>query len=221
MTQDEMKKAAAWAALEYVEKGSIVGVGTGSTVNHFIDALETVKDSIKGAVSSSMASTERLEKLGIQVFDANEVASLDIYVDGADEINPQNEMIKGGGAALTREKIVAAIAQRFICILDDSKKVDVLGAFPLPIEVIPMARSYVARELVKLGGDPCYREACVTDNGNIILDVHNLSITQAKKLEDQINAIAGVVTVGLFANRGADIVLEGTPQGVVKTERVE
>ncbi|MBV7297771.1 ribose-5-phosphate isomerase RpiA [Enterovibrio paralichthyis] len=217
MTQDEMKKAAGWAALEYVTKGSIVGVGTGSTVNHFIDALETMKEQIKGAVSSSVASTERLEKIGIPVFDANEVASLDIYVDGADEINANNEMIKGGGAALTREKIVAAIAEKFICIIDDSKKVDVLGQFPLPVEVIPMARSYVARELVKLGGDPCYREGCITDNGNVILDVHNLQITKAKELEDKINGIAGVVTVGLFANRGADVVLEGTANGVVKS----
>ncbi len=217
MTQDEMKKAAGWAALEYVTKGSIVGVGTGSTVNHFIDALETMKEQIKGAVSSSVASTERLEKIGIPVFDANEVASLDIYVDGADEINANNEMIKGGGAALTREKIVAAIAEKFICIIDDSKKVDVLGQFPLPVEVIPMARSYVARELVKLGGDPCYREGCITDNGNVILDVHNLQITNAKELEDKINGIAGVVTVGLFANRGADVVLEGTANGVVKS----
>ncbi|MEZ9527003.1 ribose-5-phosphate isomerase RpiA [Enterovibrio norvegicus] len=217
MTQDEMKKAAGWAALEYVEKDSIVGVGTGSTVNHFIDALETMKDQIKGAVSSSVASTERLEKIGIPVFDANEVAYLDIYVDGADEINPTNDMIKGGGAALTREKIVAAISKKFICIIDDTKKVDVMGSFPLPVEVIPMARSYVGRELVKLGGDPCYREGCITDNGNVILDVHNLEITDAKVLEDKINAIAGVVTVGLFANRGADVVLEGTPNGVVKS----
>ncbi|MBE1276930.1 ribose-5-phosphate isomerase RpiA [Enterovibrio baiacu] len=217
MNQDEMKKAAGWAALEYVTKDSIVGVGTGSTVNHFIDALETMKDQIKGTVSSSVASTERLEKIGIPVFDANEVAYLDIYVDGADEINPSNDMIKGGGAALTREKIVAAISKQFICIIDDSKKVDVLGNFPLPVEVIPMARSYVGRELVKLGGDPCYREGCITDNGNVILDVHNLEITDAKALEDKINAIAGVVTVGLFANRGADVVLEGTPNGVVKS----
>ncbi|MEZ8029898.1 ribose-5-phosphate isomerase RpiA [Enterovibrio norvegicus] len=217
MNQDEMKKAAGWAALEYVEKDSIVGVGTGSTVNHFIDALETMKDQIKGAVSSSVASTERLEKIGIPVFDANEVAYLDIYVDGADEINPTNDMIKGGGAALTREKIVAAISKKFICIIDDTKKVDVMGSFPLPVEVIPMARSYVGRELVKLGGDPCYREGCITDNGNVILDVHNLEITDAKALEDKINAIAGVVTVGLFANRGADVVLEGTPNGVVKS----
>ena len=158
MTQDEMKKAAGWAALEYVEVGSIVGVGTGSTVNHFIDALATMKDDIKGAVSSSVASTEKLKELGIEVFDCNDVAGLDVYVDGADEINGLNEMIKGGGAALTREKIVAAISDKFICIVDNTKQVDVLGEFPLPVEVIPMARSYVARELVKLGGDPAYRE---------------------------------------------------------------
>lgn len=217
MTQDEMKKAVGWAALEYVEEGSIVGVGTGSTVNHFIDALGSMSDKIKGAVSSSDSTTEKLENLGIQVFDANEVMSLDIYVDGADEINSLNEMIKGGGAALTREKIVAAIADKFICIVDNSKKVSILGKFPLPVEVIPMARSYVARELVKLGGDPCYREGCVTDNGNIILDVHNLQITKAKELEAKINAIPGVVTVGLFAERGADIVLEATADGIVKS----
>ncbi len=217
MTQDEMKKAAGKAALEYVSKNSIVGVGTGSTVNHFIDALESVKDTIKGVVSSSTASTLRLEKLGIRVFEANEVASLDIYVDGADEINANKEMIKGGGAALTREKVVAAISKKFICIIDDSKKVDVLGQFPLPVEVIPMARSFVARELVKLGGDPCYREGCITDNGNVILDVHNLKIIDPKSLEDQINAIVGVVTVGLFAHRPADIVLQGSPHGVLKS----
>ncbi len=213
MTQDEMKKEAGWAALKYVEKDSIVGVGTGSTVNHFIDALGTMKDEIKGAVSSSDASTEKLQGLGIEVFSCNDVMSLDIYVDGADEINPAREMIKGGGAALTREKIVAAISKKFICIVDDTKAVDVLGQFPLPVEVIPMARSYVARELVKLGGDPAYREGVVTDNGNVILDVHNLSITEPKKLEQQINAIAGVVTVGLFAERGADVVITGTPHG--------
>ncbi len=217
MTQDEMKKAAGKAALEYVIKNSIVGVGTGSTVNHFIDALESVKDTIKGVVSSSAASTLRLEKLGIRVFEANEVASLDIYVDGADEINANKEMIKGGGAALTREKVVAAISKKFICIIDDSKKVDVLGQFPLPVEVIPMARSFVARELVKLGGDPCYREGCITDNGNVILDVHNLKIVDPKALEDKINAIVGVVTVGLFAHRPADIVLQGSPNGVLKS----
>lgn len=216
MTQDEMKKAAGWAALDYVKPGSIVGVGTGSTVNHFIDALETMKDDIEGAVSSSVASTERLEKIGIKVFDANEVSSLDVYVDGADEINGANEMIKGGGAALTREKIVAALSKQFVCIVDGTKRVEVMGQFPLPVEVIPMARSYVGRELVKLGGDPCYREGVVTDNGNIILDVHNLQITDAKGLEDKINAIAGVVTVGLFANRGADALIVGTPEGVKK-----
>ncbi|EGQ7849638.1 TPA: ribose-5-phosphate isomerase RpiA [Vibrio parahaemolyticus] len=213
MTQDEMKKAAGWAALKYVEKGSIVGVGTGSTVNHFIDALGTIKDDIKGAVSSSVASTERLKELGIEVFECNDVIKLDVYVDGADEINPAREMIKGGGAALTREKIVAAISEKFVCIVDDTKAVDVLGQFPLPVEVIPMARSYVARELVKLGGDPAYREGVITDNGNIILDVHNMQITNPKEMEDKINGIAGVVTVGLFAHRGADVVITGTPEG--------
>ncbi|TOQ33720.1 ribose-5-phosphate isomerase RpiA [Vibrio parahaemolyticus] len=213
MTQDEMKKAAGWAALKYVEKGSIVGVGTGSTVNHFIDALGTIKDDIKGAVSSSVASTERLKELGIEVFECNDVIKLDVYVDGADEINPAREMIKGGGAALTREKIVAAISEKFVCIVDDTKAVDVLGQFPLPVEVIPMARSYVARELVKLGGDPAYREGVVTDNGNIILDVHNMQITNPKEMEDKINGIAGVVTVGLFAHRGANVVITGTPEG--------
>ncbi|EKA7354660.1 ribose-5-phosphate isomerase RpiA [Vibrio vulnificus] len=213
MTQDEMKKAAGWAALKYVEKGSIVGVGTGSTVNNFIDALGTMSEEIKGAVSSSVASTEKLEALGIKIFDCNEVASLDIYVDGADEINADREMIKGGGAALTREKIVAAIADKFICIVDGTKAVDVLGTFPLPVEVIPMARSYVARQLVKLGGDPCYREGVITDNGNVILDVYGMKITNPKQLEDQINGIPGVVTVGLFAHRGADVVITGTPEG--------
>ncbi|MCG7499048.1 ribose-5-phosphate isomerase RpiA [Vibrio sp. Of7-15] len=213
MTQDEMKKAAGWAALEYVKPGSIVGVGTGSTVNHFIDALATMKEQIKGAVSSSVASTEKLEALGIEVFDCNEVSSLSVYVDGADEINGNNEMIKGGGAALTREKIVAAISEKFICIVDDTKKVDVLGQFPLPVEVIPMARSYIGRELVKLGGDPAYREGVITDNGNVILDVHGLKITDAKELEDKINALPGVVTVGLFAHRGADALIVGTANG--------
>ncbi|MDW3136349.1 ribose-5-phosphate isomerase RpiA [Vibrio sp. 1288] len=213
MTQDEMKKAAGWAALKYVEKGSIVGVGTGSTVNHFIDALGTIKDDIKGAVSSSVASTERLKELGIEVYECNDVMKLDVYVDGADEINPAREMIKGGGAALTREKILAAISDKFVCIVDGTKAVDVLGQFPLPVEVIPMARSYVARELVKLGGDPAYREGVVTDNGNVILDVHNMQITNPKEMEDKINGIAGVVTVGLFAHRGADVVITGTPEG--------
>lgn len=213
MTQDEMKKEAGWAALKYVEAGSIVGVGTGSTVKHFIDALGTMKDEIKGAVSSSIDSTEKLKALDIEVFDCNEVDKLDIYVDGADEINPSKEMIKGGGAALTREKIVSAISEKFICIVDGSKAVDILGDFPLPVEVIPMARSYVGRELVKLGGDPAYREGVTTDNGNIIIDVYGLKITDAKGLEDKINSIAGVVTVGLFAHRGADVVITGTPEG--------
>ncbi|MDB1124890.1 ribose-5-phosphate isomerase RpiA [Vibrio algarum] len=213
MTQDEMKKEAGWAALKYVEAGSIVGVGTGSTVKHFIDALGTMKDDIKGAVSSSVDSTEKLKALGIEVFDCNEVDKLDVYVDGADEINPAKEMIKGGGAALTREKIVAAISEKFICIVDGTKAVDVMGEFPLPVEVIPMARSYVGRELVKLGGDPAYREGVTTDNGNIIIDVYGLKITNPKQLEDQINSLAGVVTVGLFAHRGADVVITGTPNG--------
>ncbi|WP_462159014.1 ribose-5-phosphate isomerase RpiA [Pseudoalteromonas sp. GB56] len=213
MTQDEMKKAAAWAALEYVKKDTIVGVGTGSTVNHFIDALATVKDDIRGAVSSSQASTERLKALGIEVFELNDVDALDIYVDGADEINTHNEMIKGGGAALTREKIVAAVAKQFICIVDNTKLVDTMGEFPLPVEVIPMARSYVAREIVKLGGDPVYRQGVVTDNGNVILDVHNLHIVDAKSLEQTLNQVVGVVTNGLFAHRGADTVIIGTPEG--------
>ena len=214
MTQDEMKKAAGWAALQYVEKDTIVGVGTGSTVNHFIDALATMKADIEGAVSSSAASTEKMKALGIPVYDLNSVNELSVYVDGADEINKRMDMIKGGGAALTREKIIAAVADKFICIVDNTKQVDVLGEFPLPVEVIPMARSYVARQLVKLGGDPVYREGCVTDNGNIILDVYNMKIMKPKELEEQINQIVGVVTNGLFANRGADILLVGTPEGV-------
>jgi ribose 5-phosphate isomerase A len=213
VSQDEMKKAAAWAALQFVEKDSIVGVGTGSTVNHFIDALATIKHDIDGAVSSSEASTEKLKALGIHVYDLNAVYDLAVYVDGADEINPQNDMIKGGGAALTREKIVAAVADKFVCIVDNTKAVDVLGGFPLPVEVIPMARSYAARQIVKLGGDPVYREGVITDNGNIILDVHNLSINQPKVLEEQLNNITGVVTNGLFAQRNADIVITGTPEG--------
>ena len=214
MTQDDKKKAAAYAALEYVEKDTIVGVGTGSTVNHFIDALATIKNSIIGAVSSSEASTAKLKEYGIDVFDLNEVSELSVYVDGADEINKYNHMIKGGGAALTREKIVSAVADKFICIVDDTKNVDVLGVFPLPVEVIPMARSYVARELVKLGGDPVYREGVITDNGNVILDVHNMQIAEPLTLENQINSIVGVVTNGLFANRAADVVLVGTENGV-------
>jgi len=214
MTQDEMKKAAGWAALQYVNKDTIVGVGTGSTVNHFIDALATIKDDIEGAVSSSEASTKKLIELGIEVFDLNSVDLLDVYVDGADEINDRMDMIKGGGAALTREKIVAAVAKKFICVVDNTKQVSILGEFPLPVEVIPMARSYVARELVKLGGDPVYRQGVVTDNGNVILDVYNMKILDPKVMETKINAIVGVVTNGLFANRGADVLLVGTPDGV-------
>lgn len=216
MNQDDKKKAAALAALEYVKQDSIVGVGTGSTVNFFIDALGSIKNRINGAVSSSEASTQRLKALGIEVFELNSVSDFDIYVDGADEITEHKHMIKGGGAALTREKIVAAVAKQFICIIDDSKQVPILGAFPLPVEVIPMARSYVAREIVKLGGDPVYRQGVITDNGNVILDVHNLKIMNPPELEKQLNNIVGVVTNGLFAERGADIVLVGSDSGVKK-----
>ncbi len=218
MTQDEMKKEAGWAALKFVRPNSIVGVGTGSTVNHFIDALGSIKDQIQGTVSSSEASTKKLQHLGITVFDCNEIESLDVYIDGADEINAQREMIKGGGGALTREKIVAAVAEKFICIVDDTKTVEVMGAFPLPVEVIPMASSYVARELTKLGGTPVQRADFITDNGNIILDVQGLHITDAKALETKINSIAGVVTVGLFAHRGADAVIIGTANGAIISE---
>ncbi|MGJ8679850.1 ribose-5-phosphate isomerase RpiA [Paraglaciecola sp.] len=214
MTQDDKKKSAAQAAIKYVEHGSIVGVGTGSTVVHFINALEDIKYDIAGAISSSEDSTQRLKALGIEVFDLNSVGKLDVYIDGADEITEHKHMIKGGGAALTREKIIAAVASKFVCIIDDTKQVPVLGEFPLPVEVIPMARSYVAREIVKLGGDPEYRQGVVTDNGNVILDVHNLKIMNPVELERQLNAIVGVVTNGLFAHRGADLVLIGTEQGV-------
>lgn len=214
MTQDEKKKAVAQAAINYITDDAIVGVGTGSTVNYFIDALGPVKDKISAAVSSSEASTQRLKALGIEVLDLNSVDRLDIYVDGADEITEHKHMIKGGGAALTREKIVAAVAKQFICIIDDSKQVPMLGQFPLPVEVIPMARSYVAREIVKLGGDPVYRQGVKTDNGNVILDVHNLTILNPVELERQLNNIVGVVTNGLFAQRGADVVIVGTAEGV-------
>ena len=214
MNQLEMKKIAAQAALQFVKPDMIVGVGSGSTVNCFIEALSSMKDEIKGAVAASKNSEELLKKHGIEVFSANDVAGLDIYVDGADEINPQKMMIKGGGAALTREKIVAALAKNFICIVDSSKQVDVLGStFPLPIEVIPMARSQVARKLVALGGAPEYREGVVTDNGNIILDVHNFEILNPVEMEKELNNIAGVVTNGVFALRPADTVIVGTPDG--------
>ena len=214
MNQLEMKKIAAQAALQFVKPEMIVGVGSGSTVNCFIEALGSMKDEIKGAVAASKNSEELLKKHGIEVFSANDVAGLDIYVDGADEINPQKMMIKGGGAALTREKIVAALAKNFICIVDSSKQVDVLGStFPLPIEVIPMARSQVARKLVALGGAPEYREGVVTDNGNIILDVHTFEILNPVEMEKELNNIAGVVTNGVFALRPADTVIVGTPDG--------
>ncbi|WP_100643119.1 ribose-5-phosphate isomerase RpiA [Alteromonas facilis] len=214
MNQDDKKKAVAAAAVSYITDDSIIGVGTGSTVNHFIDALAPIKHKIRGAVSSSDASTAKLRLLGIDVMDLNAVDDLDIYVDGADEITEHKHMIKGGGAALTREKIVAAVAKRFICIIDDTKQVPILGKFPLPVEVIPMARSYVAREIVKLGGDPVYRQNVITDNGNVILDVHNMTILNPPELEEKINNIVGVVTNGLFAHRGADIVLVGGENGV-------
>ena len=212
MTQDEMKKLAAKAALEYVE-GGVIGVGTGSTVNHFIDFLATIKGQIDGAVSSSEVSTAHMKDRGIPVLDLNYAGELDLYVDGADESNHRLQLIKGGGGALTREKIVAAASKRFICIADGSKLVDVLGAYPLPVEVIPMARSHVGRELVKLGGSPVWREGFISDNGNLILDVHDLQITDPTGLEQEINNIAGVVTVGIFALRPADVLILGTEVG--------
>ena len=215
MNQDVLKKQVAEAALRFVPEGDIIGVGTGSTANFFIDALATLKDRIKGTVASSEATAERLKQHGIEVFLLNDVGSLSVYVDGADEVNQHREMIKGGGGALTREKIVAAMAKEFICIVDGSKQVNRLGAFPLPIEVIPMARSYVARKLVALGGQPQYREGFLTDNGNIILDVHNLDISNPIELETTLNNIVGVVTNGLFAKRPADIVLVGEKSGAV------
>ncbi|HXK55802.1 MAG TPA: ribose-5-phosphate isomerase RpiA [Gammaproteobacteria bacterium] len=213
MSQNDQKKIAAEAALKFI-KGGIVGVGTGSTVNHFIDLLEQVKHKIDGAVSSSEASTERLKSRGIQVLDLNATGELDIYIDGADESNRHLHLIKGGGGALTREKIIAGASRKFVCIADGSKLVDVLGEFPLPVEVIPMARSHVARQLVKMGGTPVWRDNFITDNGNVILDVHNLRILEPAKMEQEINNIAGVVTNGLFALRPADILLLGTENGV-------
>ena len=209
-----MKKAAAKAALEYVEAGSVIGIGTGSTANHFIDLLAGIKGKLEGTVASSVASAERLKKHGIPVFDLNAVGDLNLYVDGADESNRHLHLVKGGGGALTREKIVAAASRKFVCIADESKLVDVLGKFPLPVEVIPMARSYVARQIVKLGGQPVLREGFTTDNGNVILDVHNIQILNPVELETQINQITGVVTNGLFARRGADVALIGSAQGV-------
>jgi len=214
MNADDKKKQVAYAALEYVKQDMIIGVGTGSTANHFIDALATIKHKIEGTVASSEATVNRLKSHGIPVYDLNGVNEISIYVDGADESNHYLHLIKGGGGALTREKIVAAVAKSFICIADDSKLVDTLGAFPLPVEVIPMARSYVAREIVKLGGRPVWRENFVTDNGNVILDVHNLRIAEPVKLETALNQIVGVVTNGLFAQRPADVLLLGSDNGV-------
>ena len=213
MTQDEMKRKAAEAALEYVITDEIVGVGTGSTVNHFIDVLAEIKHKIKGAVSSSEASTERMEGYGIKVYDLNQVNGIEVYIDGADESDHYLNLIKGGGGALTREKIIAGASKKFVCIADESKLVDVMGEFPLPIEVIPMARSFIAREIVKIGGQPVYREGFVTDNGNDILDVRNLRIMDAVKLENDLNKLPGIVTVGIFANRPADVLILGTPNG--------
>ena len=218
LTQDELKTLVGQAALQYVVPGEIVGVGTGSTVNKFIDALAGVKDQIKGAVSSSVASTERLKALGIAVFDANEVSSLSVYIDGADEIDDQGHMVKGGGAALTREKIVAALAERFVCIADESKLVKALGQFPLPVEVIPMAANHIARRFAAMGGQASLRlkdgQPLVTDNGQHILDVKGLSITDPLAFESEINQWPGVVTVGVFAHQKASVCLLGTVQGV-------
>ena len=218
MNQDELKQAVGQAAVDYIkpqlDEDSIVGVGTGSTANCFIDALAAVKHLFDGAVASSEVSAERLKSHGIPVYDLNSVDGMDFYIDGADEINEHLEMIKGGGAALTREKIVAAVAKKFVCVADESKMVGMMGAFPLPVEVVPMARSHVARELVKLGGDPVWREGVVTDNGGQILDVHNLKIQSPMQLESEINQITGVITNGLFAQRGADVLLLGTQDGV-------
>ena len=213
MNADELKRQAAEAAIEYLPEGGIIGVGTGSTVNFFIDAFAKIKGRFEGAVSSSEASTDRMKKHGIPVLDLNAAGQLDVYVDGADESNRHLHLIKGGGGALTREKIVAAASEKFVCIADESKLVDILGKFPLPVEVIPMARSYVARELVKLGGNPVWRENFVTDNGNLILDVHDLEIMEPAKFETEVNQLAGVVTVGIFAHRPADVLILGSPTG--------
>lgn len=216
MNADDMKKAVAVAALEWVEEKTVIGVGTGSTANHFIDALAASNLVIDGAVASSEKTAERLRSHGIELHDLNASGPLSVYIDGADESNASLHLIKGGGGALTREKIVAAASEKFVCIADASKKVDVLGAFPLPVEVIPMARSHVAREIVKLGGNPELRDQFRTDNGNVILDIHNMQITDPVALEQQINQLAGVVTVGLFALRPADVLLLGNTDGSVE-----
>ena len=215
MTQDEMKLEVARAAIKYIVPNSIIGVGTGSTANFFIDELATIKDSISGTVASSVATSERLQVHGIEVIDLNIVKEISVYIDGADESDRALNLIKGGGGALTREKIVAAVADKFVCIADESKLVSVMGNFPLPVEVIPMSVSYVKKQISKsIGGSPIIREGFTTDNGNLILDIHGLKIENPKTLENKINNIVGVVTNGLFANRGADILLLGTPNGV-------
>ncbi len=213
MTPDEKKQLAAKAALDYVEVGTVIGIGTGSTTNHFIDLLADIKHKVDGTVASSEASAARLKRHGIQVLDLNAADSISVYVDGADESTRFLQLIKGGGGALTREKIVAAVAEKFVCIADDSKLVDILGKFPLPVEVIPMARGHVARQITRLGGNPVWRDGFVTDNGNIILDIHNLEIMEPSKLETELNQITGVVTNGLFALRPADVLILGTEHG--------
>ncbi|HLB42843.1 MAG TPA: ribose-5-phosphate isomerase RpiA [Gammaproteobacteria bacterium] len=209
MNQEEGKQAAARAALKFVEQDMIVGVGSGSTVNYFIAELKKIKQNVEGVVASSVATARQIKALSIPLLDLNSVSELPLYVDGADEINTTKQMIKGGGAALTREKIVATVAKKFVCIVDASKQVDLLGTFPVAVEVIPMARSYVARQIMQLGGDPVYREGCVTDNGNVILDVYNLKILNPQLLEEQLKSIVGVVENGIFAKRTADIVIVG------------
>ncbi len=220
MTQDELKRKVAAAAVGFVMPGEILGVGTGSTVDFFIDALAAARVPVPAAVSSSERSTRRLEACGIRVVDLNEVTEIAVYVDGADEIDPGFSMIKGGGGALTREKIVAAVSRTFVCIADSSKLVEQLGKFPLPVEVVPMARAYAMRELARLGGTPQLRAGFMTDNGNAIIDVGGLNIDDPQKLEQRIDGIVGVVTNGLFARRGADVLLLGTPDGVRESRRV-
>jgi ribose 5-phosphate isomerase A len=223
MNQDELKQAVAKAAIDYIgprlNSSSVIGVGTGSTANCFIDLLAAIRNDFDGAVASSEATAERLKSHGIPVYELNSAADLEFYVDGADEVNEQLELIKGGGGALTREKIVAEVAQTFICIADESKKVDILGEFPLPLEVLPMARSHVGREIVKLGGDPVYRDGFTTDNGNIIIDVYNMDLSRPIQVEERLNQIVGVVTNGLFARRPADLLLLGTKTGVQTVKR--
>jgi ribose 5-phosphate isomerase A len=212
--KEAAKKRAAKAALDFIEQEMVIGVGTGSTVNYFIDALATIKHKIEGAVPSSIATANRLKAINVPILDLNSVNSVSLYIDGADEINTAKQMIKGGGGALAREKIIATVSKKFLCIVDMSKEVEVLGEFPVPVEVLPMARSYVARQLVQLGGDPVYRENFVTDNGNVVLDVYNLKLLDPKAMEEKLKLLVGVVEDGIFAKRKADIVLLGTDDGV-------